>query len=461
MRIAVQKKPSHLTVDARVTSRGITISLNDVRMPIIYPEEIWRAYPQEKKELLCDALALSSTFFVPQILGIQKIIYKTRRSFIEPHLFENGLYDMSNSAHTDGVSSMQYVKAFINTVRSFDANDMRQPQSCKPISQKKKRVVIPFTFGKESLLSYALARDIGLDPILVYVKEPAHRHESHHKIELAKQFEKETGTHIWMIDYAPGIMRYGALWGLETELGWGLQTTEYAILSLPFVAHGNAETLILGNEHSCSEASIDEEGILTHWTGYDQHSDWTPHQSMLASLLVGHTTRVISFVEPLHELAEIKILYQRYPLLARYQTSCLAQSASAAQKRWCEQCEKCACMYLFCVAVGADPVALGFKQNLLDKQHSSLFNSFFHQTNEDTFYGLIEEVEYAFYLALKRGIKGYSVTLFETTILPAVLPQIPEYTRMFFGIHPSRTLPNTFKKPLSAIFKKELDVKNI
>ena len=106
-------KPIH--VEATIEERGINIIVNGCVLPIVYPSRVWQAYPQQLKEVLRDNIALSSTYFVPQILGKNYIAYNTSRPISEAFLFKNGIYDMPNSALTDGVSSLSYIKKFINT----------------------------------------------------------------------------------------------------------------------------------------------------------------------------------------------------------------------------------------------------------------------------------------------------------------------------------------------------------
>src|SRR3989344_3051734 len=122
-------------------------------------------------------------------------------------------------------------------------------------------------------------------------------YEYEHKKKLMKKFEKEFNVKIYVVNYGPGIFRYGKYWNLQTELGWGLHTTDYVIMSLPFAHYFNASLIILGNEVSCNDFFFNKDGVLTYDAGYDQHKDWTPQQSLLGSLLLGREIDVASFVD--------------------------------------------------------------------------------------------------------------------------------------------------------------------
>lgn len=450
------KKP--IRVRTRIEEQGLNIEVDGQTLPIIYPRRVWQAYPQQLKEVLRDNVALSSTFFVPQILNRQRISYDTSRPISEVFLFKNGIYDMPNSALTDGDSSISYIKKFLNTVATFGNNEILMPAADTVHHHPQpESMVIPFTFGKDSLLTAALAQDIGISPRLVYFVEPAHMYEYQHKKKLKKLFSNQTGLVVEEVRYEPGKMRYGGLWNKETELGWGLQTTEYTLLILPFLYFYKAMYVGLGNEHSCGESGLNEEGVLTHWTGYDQHPDWTSQQSLLVSLVGGATRRVVSLVEPLHEIAETAILHRRYPAFGRFQTSCLAIGQGAKENRWCQQCEKCGAMYTFLKALDVDVKQVGFTEDLFDKKHVKLFDNLFNSTEYSLYYAVEKEIYLAMYMALKRGCQGEVLRVFETRVLPEVKRLVGKYSEEFFTAHPTNNLPHDINNELFKIYDEELE----
>ncbi len=446
-----------IEVDAKVTPHGIDVFVDRKRFSIRYPLHIWQRYGKGLKEILKENVAVSSTLFIPQILNVREIHYNTSRPIAETFLFKNGLYDMATSAHTDNASSVEYLKRFVNTVPIFANNKIKTPSLVRtgPQRRNRKKIVIPFTFGKETLLTFAVAKELGLEPCLVYFIEPAHIYESFHKKKIAKQFEAETGIPVHMVAYGPGLIRYGRAWGINTELGWGLQTTEYVLLALPFVNFYGADYIALGNEQSCPErVSVDTEGLLTYREAYDQYVDWTSQQSLLATLLSGRKLQVASFVEPLYELAEMAILHGRYPHLAKFQMSCLANDKKAKHNRWCQNCDKCAFIYAFCAALRINPHSLGFTENIFDANHAHLFKSFFNHT-KDNYYG-DSEIWLAFYLSLKNGWKGSTLSRFEKEMMPKFKKNKEKYLAELFNIQPSSNLPLEFRSKVLRIFETEL-----
>lgn len=449
--------PKTILVRSKLTNKGIVISVDNTKMSIVFPEKVWRKYPEALKFVLKDNLSLSSTFFVPQILNASCISYDSARPISEAFLFKNGIYDMSNSAHIDKKSSTQYVKSFINTTSSFASEFIKTPKKISFVSKvSDKKIVIPFTFGKDTLLTLALAEEVGLKTLLVYFVEPTHLYEYKHKKTLMRALHEETGHYVYDVGYGPGRMRYGSLWNKKTELGWGLQTTEYVLLSLPFLHYWNASLIAMGNEQSCKEAGMDEEGVLTHWAAYDQNPDWTSQQGLLASMITGRRVDVISLVEPLHELAEIAVLHGRYPSLAQFQTSCLANDKKAKNNRWCQNCEKCGVMYIFFKSLDIDVTKLGFTENLFDSKHSHLFKNLLSPSKNTDYYGVQEEVLFALYIAEQRGERGALLEAFQRKFLRRTRSRARRYFEEYLGIHKSSGVPSHIKKPVLAILEKQV-----
>jgi len=445
-----------IEVDAAITPDGIDVFVNRKRFPIRYPLRIWQRYNKRLKEILKENVAVSSTFFIPQMLNMKEIYYKTSRPIAETFLFKNGLYDMATSAHTDNASSVDYLKRFVNAVSIFASNQIKIPSliRIKAPHHNRKKVVIPFTFGKETLLTLAIAKELGLTPCLVYFVEPTHLYESFHKKKMAKQFQAETGMSVNMVSYGPGLIRYGRVWRINTELGWGLQTTEYALLSLPFVHGEKAEYIALGNEQSCKEeVSVDTEGLLTYSEAYDQYIDWTPQQSLLTTLLSGRKVHVVSFVEPLFGIAEMAILHGRYPELAKFQMSCLANDKKAKYNRWCQNCDKCAFVYTYCAALQINPRSLGFTENIFDANHAHLFKGFFSRNGD--YYRDIE-IGFAFYLSLKNGWNEFTLNKFGKEMMTQFKKNKEKYLMDLFSVQSASNLPAEFRREIIAIFETEL-----
>lgn len=437
---------------------GISVVLEDSTHSIKYPHDIWAGTSSQLKSILLDNITFASTLYVPSILKQQSVRYSTARPLSECFLLRNGIYDTSYCANVDGKSSVDYVKDFFNIQRYFSDETVKTPQnvSFTQTDKGKKHALILFSFGKESLLSYALCKELGLDTTLVSVIQPGLAHEWQNKKPLIEAFEKEFGEKVYTIDYQPGIFKEGKLWNKPTELGWGLHVTEYAMLSLPFAEVFGADYIVCGNEQSCHDMYYDAEGVLVYRAGLDQHREWTSQQSLLQSLMLGRTLPAISLVEPLYEIAETKILHTRYPEIAKYQMSCLASKDSAKDKRWCEACDKCAYMFTLLKAFKIDTEKLGFTHNLFDQTHAYLFDSFFSRDDESHFYGSQGELGLGFYLAEKNGCSGYSIERFKRELAPQFERELDSVKRQYLGIHPTNNIPKKMHAKIVSIYEEEL-----
>ena len=445
-----------LHVKANLTSRGINIFVNKDKFPIIYPKEIWDRYPANLKQVLLDNLAYSSTLFVPQMKNENIMTFATSRPISETFLYKNGITDMPICAAVDGVSSVEYIKRFFNTQYLFANNAIKTPPQISFKEPKRIRAIVPFSFGKETLLTAALCVELGIEPILVNFIEPSLTHDHWHKKNLVKDFEREFKLKVHFVNNGPGIFRYGAYWKMATELGWGLHTTDYVMMALPFLHYFNASMIVLGNEASCNDIFFDKEGVLTYKAGYDQHSDWTPQQALLGSLLLGRKIKVTSFLNSLYEIAETKILHQRYPEWGKYQMSCESRTLQAKHKRWCQNCLKCSYMFPLTTAFDVNLETVGFDENMFDKKRFHLYKYFFDYNPSNPNYGSQEELGLGFYLSSKRGRNGYSIDIFNKKLRPFFEKNKKRLIKKYLGVNQFHIEDKKIRGKLNSMFRQEL-----
>jgi hypothetical protein len=452
--------PEKLTVNSSLTDSGITLTIGNNAFPITYDKDVWQRTSESLKEQLLSNLPMASTLYLPQILGKREIHYNTARPIGESFFLRNGIYDAPYCANVDGKSSTQYLKDFFNTRYLFAKDDIKTPASVQFEQQKKEkpRALVLFSFGKESLLSFALCRELGIEPILVTIIHPGFAYEWLHKKPLVEKFEKEFGVTVHTVDYQPGLLKEGKYFGLSTELGWGLHVTEYALLALPYAEVFNCDFVVCGNEQSCNDIYFDKEDVLIYRAGLDQHHDWTKSQGLLQSLLMGRALGAYSLLEPLYEISETKILHSRYPEIGKYQMSCFASSEGSKDRRWCQECDKCAYMYALLRGFNIDPKALGFTDNLFDEKHKHLYDTFFSRTDDTHFYGSQGELGLGFFASLQYGTDDYSLKRFTKELLPKFKDNFSEIREKYLGIHPTFQYPPEYIDRLNALFSDELSL---
>jgi len=167
-------------------------------------------------------------------------------------------------------------------------------------------------------------------------------------------------------------------------------------------------------------------------------------------------------IEPLYEIAIMKILHYRYSEIGKYQMSCFAEEEPARTKRWCGVCSKCARIYIFLRALGISPRRVGFNQEMLSERKHHLYSLFQDGNGEvkDSTYdqsGLgRDEQLLAFYLAFKKGVKGALISEFQKKYLREARKREKELREKYFGTHTINTIPSELKGHLLRIYKEEL-----
>jgi hypothetical protein len=215
---------------------------------------------------------------------------------------------------------------------------------------------------------------------------------------------------------------------------------------------------VFGNEHNFNEFFRDEEQ-RTCYPSYEQSSSWMLNQNKMLSIMTQGKIGLTSYVEPLYSLAEMKILLNRYPKIAKYLMSCTHDPYEDRENRWCQGCSACITAYLYTAALGHKPKKLGFTIDLFRKESKKLYRLFHERQNSA--YDKAKEVRdgqlFAFYLAYKNKYKGYLIDEFKKKFLKEATERQEELTKKYMGIHKAVTISPKYKKKVFSIYREELD----
>ncbi|MDH5702668.1 MAG: hypothetical protein OEY99_00470 [Aigarchaeota archaeon] len=445
-----------IQVAGRQTSRGIEIQVGGKAYAISYPNDVWQNYPGRLREVLLDNLVFAATIHLSLVLKETEVLYNTNRPLFQPHFFQNMIMDFPSCADVDHVSTSDIVRRFMNLNVRFSDDRVRLPRYSGTSSPDSS--VISLSFGKDSLLSYAVCREIGLNPHVAYVVEPSMKYEEKHKTALARRFHREFGVKLDKIVHSAGLLRDGVHLGVgKTELGWGLQSTEYALILLPVAHSYAARYIVFGNEQSCAAYYADQEGYICY-PAYDQSHVWTLHVDSMTRLMSKGQVRTMSVIEPLMDIAVMGVLHHRYPDVGKYEMSCFTETESGRDRRWCLSCPICAKMYLLMRALGIHPRRVGLSKNMLTAKNRGFF-SLFGGKNVAT-YALTrlgrDEQLLAFYLAHRNGDRSELVREFSRRFLGEAREREEELRRLFFGIHRPITMPAEIESRVLSIYREEL-----
>ncbi len=450
-----------MRISCNSVKKGIDFSIEDKAFSLEYPEGIWEKYPDNLKKVFVDNFAFLKAMHLPQMLNKkEKVEFNTSYPLFKKQLTDCMLNNIPFCADVDGVSTEEKLKSFIN--QEFDFKDYRVAYpSYENILDEK--AVLTMSFGKDSLLSYGLAEELGLKPSPVFMVDNSTVRENMYKKVVSEKFSKEFNRKVWSFENGTGVIHDYRYWKLpRTEWGYGHLITEFFLDLMPFSHNEKAKYVLLANEKSCDDVYINKDGYKSYPV-FDQSSEWLVELTKMANAMTSNQAKVVSLVEPIYELAVIKILHNRYPKIGKYQMSCFPDENDYGKEHyWCEHCSKCARIFIFLKANNIDPARVGFKTNMLIKENLHLFSCFGLEKKEGFSIGYdatgmgSDEQLYAFFLVYKKGVKGELMDLFKKELLETAKEKEDEFHKRFFGIHDSKTVPEKFIKPLHSIYKEEL-----
>jgi len=447
---------SILKIEARQTATGLEILFRNNKYEVSYPNKVWSDYPAQERNVLFDNLVYAATIHLPLTLSADEITYNTSAPIFQPYFFQNLVMDFPSCADVDQTKTSDLLRRFMNLKVHFRDRNIRFPNYEGDASPNSS--IVSLSFGKDSLLTYAVCDEIGLNPQIVYLVEPSLTYEEKHKTVLAEQFFREFGVRLNKVVHTTGLLRDGIHLGVgKTELGWGLQSTEYALSHLPFAHKYRASYILFGNEQSCGAYYFDREGYVCY-PAYDQSHVWTTEIDIMTQLMTNNKVRTMSVIEPLNDIAVMMVLNHRYPNVAKYEMSCFTETEAGRDYRWCQSCSVCSKMYLLLVALGIDPKRVGLKKNMMTKENRGFFSLFGGKTIST--YALTgqgrDEQLFAFYLAYKRGDRSDLVREFSERFLEEAKEREDELYQLFFGIHESITMPPKIRDKVVSIYREEL-----
>lgn len=441
-------------IRAQVHPHGITIIVADTPYSITYPEHIWNAFPKELQIQLAETAAYIYTHHLAVKRNIH-MIYNFPPPALRSLFFHGFLYSIAATSiefPEKHQSTESLIKKLYNSDFHIQFTGLVRPlPNLLRTKMHPKTAVVPFSLGKDSLLTYAILKDLGYTVVPVLFYEPASPHENEQKQKLVSQFEKDFGVKIYKIQNSFGSLRDGTglMWG------WDMLLLQYTVLLVPFIWAYGANFLFWSNEQSVNEVEIDKHGYTLNPT-HEQSSQWMLNMNYVLRAF-GLDTTTASLIEPMHELMIMYILHQRYPEVAKYQHSCFGDITKPNQ-RWCGKCYECARVYIYLLAVGVHPRERGFTDNMLGLSKRSLYYLFekkYHEHLHSLFQSL-EEVQLAFMLSNIRNVKGGLMNLYESMYMSDTKSRFNKLLAKYLTVHTFQTIPPRLELPLKIIYASEV-----
>lgn len=440
----------------KIIRNGVEIKIKRKTFQITYHQNIWDKFPVPLRKLFADSMAYVTTWQLP-FLENTKTVYHFPHPLTEPVFFKLLLYclPMTVFEHSE-ITTSEIIKKFYNASFETQYKAINQEYSGKKTKKNlKNRGFILFSFGKESLLSFSLLKEIGVKPIMVFMQEPQSIFENHHKRRLAEKFYEVTNEEIEFFPISIGKIRQedGYCWG------WDIILSQYAFFLIPYFFAYHAKYLFFGNEQGCSFFTPDKENFLVN-PSFEQG---LPGMQLLQDLprMFFIQTQIGSLVEPIHQLLITFILHHRYPQIGHFQMSCFSEEPQAKKRIWCGHCEKCGRMYIIFKALNIKPESVNLNDRTMLSSAKEDLYMIFNRDSDSALGGSglgDDEQLLAFYLAYKRGVKGELIDKFVKTYLPEVEKKKRKLVDEYFGIHTSFSLPSAIRKKVLRIFEKEREI---
>jgi hypothetical protein len=445
-------------VSTQANDKGIAVKINNRIIQLRYPPSIWSRFPKTHKKILTQNLAFALTFQMPYLYStLHRMVYNMPVPLSEAFFFKGLSLALPSTAimqtQKDARITSNLLRRLFDIEYVFSSHKADIPPYNR--TSMSDRAIMPFTFGKDSLLTYSLAQELGIKVYPVFISEPYSPYEEMTKKLLSEPFRKEFHTQISFLRNSLGVLRDPNGW-----YGWELQLTQYSMMLLPYVYAKRAGYILFSNEQSCNDTVVDSDGFRCNPV-FEQSHSWLLQNSLMTSVIGGNSLSIGSLLEPVHEIAIIRILHKRYPKIAKFQTSCDLPEKPKNDSRWCENCSKCGRIYMFLLAHGINPKTVGFTHDLTRQKYHHLYTIFYSNHVKEYGYDQSEagknEQILAFLMAYKRGIRGPIMTTFARRFLAFARKHERKLRQIYFSLHSTKTIPQDLKAHVMRIYHSELD----
>ena len=452
-------KRGMIQVKVAQTSRGLvfrhgrtskTPSRVEGRYPLEWPDGIWKKLPARFREVLADNLAHLLTLDAPLVAYAEGVRLNRPRPCFWSEYRTAALGGIPAAVESYARESTSATLTRFRALRYEFERDLPRMPSTREWATRPRAVVL-FSSGKDSLASLGLAREMGLDPVPVYIDDTVSPSENRLKRESVARL-RAMGFPAQIVANRVEQLNDFARWdGRETCLGYLHMVTSFALIALPVARAFRARYIALGNEQDLSFTFTNKNGFLTY-PSFDQTSGWTMQLDLMTRTLTGGAVRTMSLIEPLTGFAVMKLLVERYPELAALEASCDALD-SCDEPHWCADCSKCATVWIYLLALGIDPASVGLKRGFASASDARFFALFggratdhYERTTESK-----EQQELAFHLAIERGFAGPLARRFKARFPDGI--RRDELLARYLALRPPATVPPELRDGLMRILK--------
>jgi hypothetical protein len=440
-----------MKLDFSISGTGISLSTQKGKFRIKYPHDIWKSFPG--KEFLAENIAYLNTICTPLVSGAKELRYNTPMPIFKKDFDVSVLKDIPSIAEDGRQSTQKLLSQFKKAKYIFQKYTPKKPVFSAKTGE---RAVVPFSCGKDSLLTLAVCSEIGLRPVPVYVNDTVSPRENKLKLRLIKKIAKKNKLSFGIVENSIEKLNDFEFWGKgETDKGYSHLVMSFGFIVIPFLKRYKAKYLVYGNEHDLNSSFVNKDGVRSY-SSYDQSFEGTKRIGRLISMATLGKSTATSIISPLYDLAIMKVLHYRYPNLGKCQSSCPGLDA-VRQKRWCYKCADDVRFAIYMLAIGKSPKDIGIRKNMMAKKYIK-YHTIFNKKEKGRYEKAEgdEQLKFAYYLALKNGAKGYAIDLFKKKFLKEIKPKEGRLYKKYFSIHDASLIPKKIRKMVVSVYKEEL-----
>ncbi len=432
--------------------RGVELESDKGTFKLEYPESVWQSFLAER-DFFLDNIAHLSTICMPLVSGERELRYNTPKPFFKKEFDKSVIKDIPSAVEEYKPKTQEVMGIFRKTKYVFSKNKAKKPVFDAKTSE---RAVIPFSCGKDSLLTLAVCDEIGLKPFPVYINDTVSPSENRLKLGIIRKIAKQKKLGFAVVKNEIEKLNDFEFWDKpEADAGYSHMVMSFCFISLPFAKSLNARYIVLGNELDLNDKLVNKDGIRCY-PSFDQSIEGTKRMSRIISKATRKKVCVTSVISPLYDLAIMRILHKRYHGIGKYQSSCPGLDASK-EKRWCCKCADCVRFFVYMHAVGVNPKSLGISKNFFDRKFKR-YHTIFNQKEKGRYEKASgdEQMKFAYYLAYKNGAKGYLMDLFRKKFFDEIREKEDKLHKKYFSVHSAKLIPRKIRKAVVSIYKEEL-----
>lgn len=333
--------------------------------------------------LFCKELVFHGLFDETDQRFLRAMAENTAREIFVKKFLEENPFLRGEAAAMPIVKTKQYCRASLVFQKPSGAGDRPRWEVWH---KDPKRHCVLSSGGKDSMLSYGLLHELGLEVHPLFVNESGRHWFT--ALNAYRGFEKtvtETGrvwtnsdrVFAWFLRQIPFIRKDFA--DVRADIYpirlWTVAVFLFGVL--PIMRKRHIGRLIIGDEFDTT-TKVQSHGI-THYDGLFDQSRYFDTALSRFFMKKGWAVSQFSILRPLSELLIQTMLSKRYPQLQQNQTSCHATHNHEGRILPCGKCEKCRRIVGMLKAIDIDPAGCGYNEEQVEACLKALPKKGIHQ----------------------------------------------------------------------------------